>query len=27
LFIFRGRRGDLVKVIWHDSQGSEFAIE
>ena len=22
LFIFRGRRGDLVKVIWHDSQGS-----
>jgi transposase len=22
LFIFRGRGGDLVKVIWHDSQGS-----
>ena len=22
LFIFRGRRGDLVKVIWHDGQGS-----
>lgn len=21
LFIFRGRRGDLVKVIWHDGQG------
>ena len=22
LFIFRGRRGDLVKVIWHDGQGA-----
>ncbi|MFL7904481.1 IS66 family insertion sequence element accessory protein TnpB [Azospirillum argentinense] len=22
LFIFRGRRGDLVKIIWHDGQGS-----
>ena len=22
LFLFRGRRGDLVKVIWHDGQGS-----
>jgi transposase len=22
IFIFRGRRGDLVKVIWHDGQGS-----
>lgn len=22
LFIFRGRRSDLVKVIWHDGQGS-----
>ncbi len=22
LFIFRGRRGDVVKVIWHDGQGS-----
>src|SRR5512143_3707599 len=22
LFIFRGRRGDLIKVIWHDGQGS-----
>ena len=21
LFIFRGRRGDLIKVIWHDGQG------
>jgi transposase len=21
LFCFRGRRGDLVKVIWHDGQG------
>ena len=22
LFIFRGRRGDLIKVIWFDGQGS-----
>ena len=22
LFVFRGRRGDLVKVIWHDGQGA-----
>jgi transposase len=22
LFIFRGRRGGLVKVIWHDGQGA-----
>ena len=21
LFIFRGRRGDLIKAIWHDGQG------
>jgi transposase len=21
LFVFRGRRGDLVKLIWHDGQG------
>ncbi|WP_442868922.1 IS66 family insertion sequence element accessory protein TnpB [Bradyrhizobium sp. CCBAU 25338] len=21
LFVFRGRRSDLVKVIWHDGQG------
>jgi len=21
LFIFRGRRSDLIKVIWHDGQG------
>ncbi len=21
LFVFRGRRGSLVKVIWHDGQG------
>ena len=21
LFVFRGRRGDLIKVIWHDGQG------
>jgi len=22
LFIFRGRRGDLIKVVWHDGQGA-----
>ncbi|WGJ15504.1 IS66 family insertion sequence element accessory protein TnpB [Methylocapsa sp. D3K7] len=22
LVIFRGRRGDLIKIIWHDGQGS-----
>jgi transposase len=22
LFIFRGRRGDLAKIIWHDGQGA-----
>ena len=22
LFVFRGRRGDLLKIIWWDSQGS-----
>ncbi|MGD0024839.1 MAG: IS66 family insertion sequence element accessory protein TnpB, partial [Xanthobacteraceae bacterium] len=22
LFVFRGRRGDLLKVIWHDGQGT-----
>ncbi|WP_339467950.1 IS66 family insertion sequence element accessory protein TnpB, partial [Pseudomonas lurida] len=21
LYIFRGRRGDLIKVLWHDGQG------
>jgi transposase len=21
LFVFRGKRGDLVKIIWHDDQG------
>jgi transposase len=21
LFVFRGRRGDLIKILWHDSQG------
>lgn len=21
IFIFRGRRGDLIKVLWHDGQG------
>jgi transposase len=23
LFVFRGGRGDLIKVIWHDGQGGE----
>ena len=22
LFVFRGRRGDLIKIIWHDGQGA-----
>lgn len=22
LFVFRGRSGDLIKVIWHDGQGA-----
>lgn len=22
LFVFRGRRGDLLKIIWHDGQGA-----
>lgn len=22
LFVFRGRRGDLIKVIWYDGQGA-----
>ena len=22
LFVFRGRRGDLIKLIWHDGQGA-----
>jgi transposase len=21
LFVFRGRRGDLIKILWHDTQG------
>lgn len=21
IFVFRGRRGDLIKVLWHDGQG------
>ncbi len=21
LFVFRGRRGDLIKALWHDTQG------
>jgi len=25
LFVFRSKRGDLVKVIWHDSQGTARA--
>ena len=22
MFVFRGRRGDLIKVLWHDGQGA-----
>ncbi len=24
LLIFRGRRGDLIKIIWHDGQGASL---
>ena len=24
LFVFRGRRGDLIKVIWWDSEGARI---
>lgn len=24
LFIFRGRRGDLVKILWHDGLGTSL---
>ena len=24
LFVFRGRRGGLIKVLWHDGQGGRF---
>ena len=27
LFCFRGRRGDLIKVIWHDGQGACLFIK
>jgi transposase len=27
LFVFRGRRGDRVKVIWHDGQGACLFIK
>ena len=22
LYVFRGKRGDLIKIIWHDGQGA-----
>jgi transposase len=22
LYVFRGRRGNLIKIIWHDGQGA-----
>lgn len=25
VFIFRGRRGDLIKLIWHDGDGACFS--
>ena len=25
LFVFRGRRGDLIKILWHDTQGTCLA--
>ena len=24
LFIFRGRKGDLLKILWHDGVGTSF---
>ena len=27
LFCFRGRRGDLLKVIWHDGQGARLFVK
>lgn len=24
LIVFRGRRGDLIKILWHDGQGISF---
>ena len=26
LFVFRGKRGDLVKIIWHDGQGAAARV-
>jgi transposase len=29
LFVFRGRRGDLLKIIWHDGpppEGGSFSL-
>ena len=26
LFAFRGRRGDLIKIIWHDGQAANLYI-
>jgi hypothetical protein len=26
LFVFRGRRGDLIKIIWHDGLGHEGQV-
>jgi transposase len=27
LYVFRGRRGDLVKVLWHDALGASLYIK
>lgn len=27
LFVFRGRRGDLVKIIWHDGVGMSLYVK
>jgi len=26
LYVFRGRRGDLIKIIWHDGQGACYGV-
>jgi transposase len=27
LYAFRGRRSDLIKIIWHDGQGADASLD
>ena len=27
LYVFRGRRGDLIKILWHDGLGMSLRLE